>query len=47
MKTLYNSNLPALKLNISYPRKIIKELKNLSNKYFVNQLGNSTGKEQL
>lgn len=27
---IYNSNLPALKLNISYPqKKIIKELKNL------------------
>ena len=38
---IYNSNLPALKLNIRYPqKKIIKELKNLSDKYFVNQLGN-------
>ena len=38
---IYNSNLPALKLDINYPqKKIIKELKNLSKKYFVNQIGN-------
>lgn len=38
---IYNSNLPALKVDINYPQKeILKELKNIPNKYFINQIGN-------
>ncbi len=36
-----NSNLPALKININYPQnEILKEIKNIPKKYFVNQIGN-------
>ena len=38
---IYNSNLPALKVDINYPQKeILKELRNIPKKYFVNQIKN-------
>lgn len=38
---IYNSNLPALKININYPQKeIFNEIRNIPKKFFVDQIGN-------
>ena len=38
---IYNSDLPALKININYPQKeIFNEIRNIPKNYFVEQVGN-------
>ena len=40
-KIINNSNLPALKIDIDYPQnKILEEIKNISEKYFIKQIKN-------